>query len=490
VLGPLPEARRRKSDDTSITDDGPPTQPQPVASDGPSTAVEDGPPTTANKSADATDPGARPPTTKGLHAQLTAPLPVAEADPTPLEGQLPDVTAPLPIVAAARPPSPSKAELRAAPVPRRSASRSDVARAAVQPPSADAEPPPPTAEGPEHPAGWKNPKWAKWYEAAGALRNSQRLEASLDGDGEGEGLSLSARLPKARLDPAVVVLGVAASAEAAALLIGANVTVALGVIVASGAAFLLWRGYAIGRIAAWLFAGWALCFALVQLAVLRLPVQALLHVLLGAALAGVLRFEGRKRQLSAVAGVVIGLLTLVPVIHARQATESRASGIAADGSVFTDPIYAVGLTAPEGIALVGPVEAREFLPSALISSVTPRVGFVNDDGTLVGGLVVVQQVTGSALTNRLALVNVANETAERNDDLLPASLKRLSGEGWQLPSAGGDTMMVVLCRASDGRAFILFGITNPALRARNRQLFVSVAEGMKVFKKVATTAQQ
>jgi len=431
-------------------------------------------------------------TTKGLHTELTAPLPVADADPTPIKGQMPDVTAPLPI---ARPPSPSKAELRAAPAPRRSNSRPDVARAAAQPPSADAKPPPPTdAKDEEHPEGWKNPKWAKWYEAAGALRNSQRLEAALDGEGDGagdgEGLSLSARLPRARLDPAVVVLGVAASVEAAALLIGANVTVALGVLVASGAAFLLWRGYAIGRIAAWLFAGWALCFALVQLAVLRLPIQALLHVLVGAALAGVLRFEGRKRQLCAVAGVVIALFTLVPVIHAKQASEARSSGVAADGSVFTDPTYAVALTAPDGIALVDPAEARELLPRALTSSVTPRVGFINDDGTLVGGLVVVQQVTGSALTNRLALVNVANETAERNDDLLPASLKRLSGEGWQLPSAGGDTMMVVLCRASDGRAFILFGITNPALRARNKQLFVSVAEGMKVFKKVASSAQQ
>ena len=529
----LPVASDGPTDPRAL--DGPPTDPK-ALTDGPSTRfdpptdpkaeappADDGPPTAALTPRFESE-GSKETKPKGVSTKPAPPPPrAAEKKPAPtfdgppttiLPSDVGDKPAPHRAPPAERKPAPtfdgpptailasSDDETPAPAPPRRSsvrqplparAEKSEEPEGSEEPDATgEAEPVPGAAPssglkgGKVNPKAWRNPKWDRWYAAAGVERDSQRIvlgDSSL-------GQSFAIGQVPSRMTPPVVLLSVVALVQTAAAVLGMSLVSGLGAFVALVGAFMLWRGMVNGQFAAWLYSALGFIWGIVLAVKLRHPLQGARVALPAAAVFGTMHLvKPLWRWLCAGLGIALslGLVGVVVQAKAHQAQQAAMAGISAIDGYYIDSKLGYSFAAPEGAGLVpSPSEARELLPPPFNETVSPRVGFVSDDGTMVGGIIATQQAPGTAMVNLLSNLTVGGASPVRNDKLVPDSLRNVAAEGWEIPS-DSTPVWAVVCRAPDGRAFVIFAVVNPAARAPNQKLFHTIAWNLKVKKSLAPT---
>ena len=338
----------------------------------------------------------------------------------------------------------------------------------------------PADQAPEAPLApgkpWRSPERSNWYAAAGMKTPSERFNLS-----EASGQSTAHNeMPGA--GPPVVLLVALAAVQILSMALGQSLIGGIGAAIAAVAALLLWRGAGTGKAAAWLFALWSVAWAVVQAVLFKQPLLGVLQALPAVCLLGALHAGvASVRWIAAVIGVALCLAGLAPQVSARQGV-AKTEDVPVESGSFSDARLGYSLKVPDGVGLFAAARAgKEYLPSGWAAAIAPRLVFATQDRSFVGGLVVTQQPPGMDLSNMLGSLNLASEPTLRNDKLAPDSLRDFDGEGWEFNSPQG-TVLVVLCRSPDGRAFALFGVGGPAARVRNVQLFSSIAWGLQVRK--------
>lgn len=380
------------------------------------------------------------------------------------------------------------------------------ASAATEPPPPPAPPPPrPARASQQHPAPPPaRPKRAEpeepprpievkdrssWYREAGleppTKQAAPRAELGADSGSGENSVSITAPSPVGGYASPAAILFALSGAGLLGIVFGLSPISLVAGGVALVAAVLLYKGLSAGKIVAWLTVGLFLAWGGALAVSFKQPVLAALNVVPTLCLVGAMLLDVKPvRAVLGGVGVAVALgAILVPMMTARKAGAGAdpADGEVADTTAYQDAAAGVSLKMPPSVSVWSKrKDIEKNLPDPWRSAGL-KLGFATDDDSFVGGMLQTKQPPGAELRNLLAPISQgALGPPRQNDKLLPDGLSDLEREGWELSTRAGD-LLVVVARTPDGRAFTLFGVTGTA-KARNTQLFKTVAEGFQVKK--------
>ena len=314
-----------------------------------------------------------------------------------------------------------------------------------------------------------------WYAAAGMKAPGEEQD---EVSGGGASAELTTPLLIGGPLAAVLILFAQALCDAVGVALGVSPLSLVGSGLTVVAGLLLLRGLGAGRPVAWLSALWSVGWALVLAVLYQHQLLAALKVLTVVCLFAALHVEAASVRWAA-AGVGIALALAGMAAPAALRREAHAPDSQVAGGAIADERDGFSLTVPEGVSLFTAQTApMDFLPDGWGGS-KPRLVFATADKSFAGGLLVHNQPLGMELSNMLSALNPDSAPPSRNQKLVPDTLSDLEAQGWEIAGSHG-TVMVVLARASDGRAFGLFGVSRTAALARNQQLFGSIVRGLQV----------